>query len=94
MIDPGQIKAARGLLNLSQAELAKRAAVHVATIRRIEAAAGIRGAAETLWKIQTALEQAGVEFIPRDEYKGPGVRLKHSAGEVPRASKRRAPLGR
>jgi transcriptional regulator with XRE-family HTH domain len=74
MIDPGQIKAARGLLNLSQRELAKIAAVHVATIRRVEAAAEIRGAAETLWKIQTALETAGIEFIPADEMKGSGVR--------------------
>ena len=78
MIDPGQIKAARGLLNFSQSDLAKRASVHVATIRRIEATAEIRGAAETLWKIQTALEQAGVEFISGDESKGPGVRLKRS----------------
>jgi hypothetical protein len=36
----------------------------------------MRGAAETLWKIQRALEAAGVEFIPADEAKGPGVRLK------------------
>jgi transcriptional regulator with XRE-family HTH domain len=88
MIDPGQIKAARGLLNLSQVELARRASVHVATIRRIEAAAEIRGAADTFWKIQTALEQAGVEFIPGDESKGPGVRLRRSdkgkAGRRPR----------
>jgi transcriptional regulator with XRE-family HTH domain len=76
MIGPGQIKAARGLLNLSQAELASRASVHVATIRRIEATGEIRGAAETLWKVQKALEEAGVEFIPGDEWKGPGVRLK------------------
>jgi hypothetical protein len=36
----------------------------------------MRGSAEVLWKIQTALEHAGVEFIPGDESKGPGVRLK------------------
>jgi transcriptional regulator with XRE-family HTH domain len=78
MIDPGQIKAARSLLSFSQADLAKRASVHVATVRRIEATAEIRGAAETLWKIQTALEQAGIEFIPGDESKGPGVRLKRA----------------
>src|SRR4051794_37776681 len=28
---------------------------------------------------QTALEAAGVEFIPADETKGPGVRLKHTS---------------
>ena len=41
------------------------------------AATDFRGSARTLWKIQTALESAGVEFIPADETKGPGVRLKH-----------------
>ena len=76
MIDARQIRAARALLNLSQADLAETASVHVATIRRIEAAAQIRGAAETMWKIQSALEKAGVEFIPADDTKGPGVRLK------------------
>ena len=29
---------------------------------------------------KTALEQAGVEFIPADENKGPGVRLKEKIG--------------
>jgi len=30
-----------------------------------------------LWKIQTALEEAGVKFIAADNEKGPGLRLKH-----------------
>ena len=60
---------------LSQADLARTASIHVATIRRIEAAPEIRGAAETLWKIQRALEAAGVEFIPAEAGKGQGVRL-------------------
>jgi transcriptional regulator with XRE-family HTH domain len=77
MIDAGQIRAARALLNLSQADLARTASVHVATIRRIEAAPDIRGAAETLWKIQVALEAAGIEFIPTEAGKGPGVRLRN-----------------
>jgi hypothetical protein len=58
------------------ADLAELASLHVATIRRLEASSEIRGSAETVWKIQTALEKAGVEFIPADEMKGPGVRLK------------------
>jgi transcriptional regulator with XRE-family HTH domain len=76
MIDAVQIRAARGLLNLSQANLARIAAVHVATIRRLEAATKVRGAAETLWKIQRALENAGIEFIPAEAGRGPGVRLR------------------
>ena len=76
MIDAAQVRAARALLNVSQADLARLASVHVATIRRLEAATEIRGAAETLWKIQIALEAAGIEFIPAEGGKGPGVRLK------------------
>jgi transcriptional regulator with XRE-family HTH domain len=76
MIDAAQIRAARALMNMSQADLAEIATLHVATVRRLEASAEIRGSAETVWKIQTALEKAGVEFIPADEMKGPGVRLK------------------
>jgi transcriptional regulator with XRE-family HTH domain len=76
MIDAAQIRAARALLNISQADLAEGASVHVATIRRLEAASEVRGAAETLWKVETCLERLGVEFIPAEGGKGPGVRLR------------------
>ena len=76
MINAAQIKAARALLGLGQLELSELAAVGISTVKRIELSAEITGSALTLWKIQTALEQAGVEFIPGDESKGPGVRLK------------------
>jgi hypothetical protein len=52
------------------------AAVGLATIKRIEAAPDIRGAADTFWRLQAALEGAGVEFIPAEAPKGPGVRLR------------------
>jgi transcriptional regulator with XRE-family HTH domain len=72
-----QMRAGRALLGWSQLELAEAASVGVATVRRLEGSNNqIRGSAETVWKIQTALEKAGVEFIPADEMKGPGVRLK------------------
>ncbi len=61
---------------LSQNQLSELALVSPTTIKRLEGATEIRGAAETLWKIQKALEEAGVEFIPADDTKGPGVRLK------------------
>ena len=77
MIISEQIRAARALLGLSQGDLARIASIGVATLRRFEAArGGIRGNAETLWKIQTALEKAGVSFIDADADAGPGVRLK------------------
>jgi transcriptional regulator with XRE-family HTH domain len=90
MIDAGQIRAARALLNISQNDLARIATVHVATVRRIEAATELRGAAETLWKIQTALEKAGIEFIPAEEDRGPGLRLRNVARRRQR-SKRSTP---
>ena len=79
MINAAQIRAARALLNINQADLATIAVVHVATIRRLEAATGVRGAADTLWKIQPAFEGKGVEFISEEGGKGPGVRLKQAS---------------
>ena len=76
MIGAGQIRAARALLDLSQVDLSDMASVSATTIKRLEGSAEIRGAAETLWKIQKALEAAGIEFIPAEEGKGPGVRLR------------------
>jgi transcriptional regulator with XRE-family HTH domain len=76
VIEPAQIRAARGLLALSQAELAEMASLSVASVKRLETAAGVRGAAETIWKIEKALEAAGVEFIPEEAGRGAGVRLK------------------
>jgi hypothetical protein len=76
MIEAAQIRAARALLGVNQVKLSEWAAISVGTVKRIEGTSEIRGAAETLWKIQRALEQAGVEFIGADETKGPGVRLK------------------
>lgn len=72
-----QIRAARALLDWSQTDLAKAASIGVATIRRMEATEGlVRGAANSVWKIQKALETAGIVFIPADDSGGPGVRLK------------------
>ena len=79
MILPRQIKAARALLGLGQTQLSDLAGVGIATLKRIEARWEIRGAAATIWKIQTALETAGIEFISAEGGKGPGVRLKEPA---------------
>jgi transcriptional regulator with XRE-family HTH domain len=75
VIVAAQIRAARALLGVSQERLADLAAVGIATVKRIELAVDISGAARTIMKIQAALEKAGVEFIAADERKGPGVRL-------------------
>jgi len=75
-VDAGQTKAARALLNMREAGLARIATVHVATIRLLEGATEIRGVAEAVWKIQRAPEEAGIEFIPAEAGRGPGVRLR------------------
>ena len=78
MIVAAQIRAARGLLGINQSELASLADVGIATIKRIELASEISGSARTIWKLQTALESAGVAFIPADQAGGPGVRLREA----------------
>ena len=77
MIFSPEIRAGRALLGWSQMDLAKAASVGVATVRRLEAARDeVRGSADTLWKIQKALEDAGVQFLASDESGGAGVRFK------------------
>lgn len=76
MIFPVQIRAARVLIGMSQVELAERASISVATVKRIEAArAELSGTISTIASIQRALEEAGVIFIDQDQRSGPGVRL-------------------
>jgi predicted transcriptional regulator len=71
-----QIKAARALLAWSQGDLARASNVSEPTIKRLEANDGeIGGRSETAEKIRSALEAAGVEFIPENG-SGAGVRLK------------------
>ena len=76
MITAGQVKAARALLGLSQGELAELANLGIATVKRVEVASELRGAATTIWKIRAALESAGIEFIAAEAGRGPGVRLR------------------
>jgi transcriptional regulator with XRE-family HTH domain len=79
MIFSREIRAGRALLGWSQLELAEAASVGVATVRRLEAAeTHVRGSVDSLWKIQKALEAAGVEFIPEEAGRGAGVRLKQA----------------
>jgi len=90
MIEAVQIKAARALLGIGQVELSELDSVGLTTLKRLELSDEITGSARTLWKIQTALEAAGVEFIPADDEKGPGLRLKHKVRgkRVKRAGRR------
>ena len=77
MIYPHGDRAARSLLDMNQSELATRANLGVATVKRIEASnESMHVTVQTLLRLQRALEIAGIIFIPEDETGGPGVRLK------------------
>lgn len=69
-----QIRAARALLGWSQQELADRAVISVAAMKRLEAGSG-DPRVSTVLAVKTALENGGVEFIAPAGGKGPGVRL-------------------
>ena len=74
MVDFFQLRAARALTGLSQAEVAEAAGVSVPTLKRAEAGGPIKVADETIAAIAKALEKVGVEFIPENGG-GAGVRL-------------------
>ena len=74
MISSAQCRAARGLLDWSQQELAERAGVGVVTVRHLEA--NLRQPRRaTLAVVRRCFESAGVEFIDRNGG-GPGARLR------------------
>jgi predicted transcriptional regulator len=69
---PAQCRAARALIDMSHADLARAAVVTVTIIADFET--GVGGTRPTdVDAIQAALEKAGVEFIDGDR---PGVRLR------------------
>ena len=64
-ITSDQIRAARALLHLEQADLAERAHLSIVTIRRLESGQSTgRVAPATLAEVCKVLEEAGAEFIP------------------------------
>lgn len=83
MITSQQMRAARALLGIDQRQLAELARLSLPTIQRMEASDGqVRGVVDTLVKVISALEQAGVELIGENAPSvgtGRGVRLKETA---------------
>jgi transcriptional regulator with XRE-family HTH domain len=75
MIEAAQVRAARALVDWSQAELANAAGLPVAVIELIETGGGAKVPAEDIAKMRAALEAAGVTFIPENGG-GAGVRLR------------------
>lgn len=80
MITSAQLRAARALLGMDQRSLAKRSRLSLPTIQRMEASGGVvRGNVDSLMKLMTALDHAGVELISENAVSssgGRGVRLK------------------
>jgi transcriptional regulator with XRE-family HTH domain len=78
-----QLRAARALLNWSQADLADKAGVSVETVKRLERVAegadpltGLRAVNTTLDALERALGEGGVQLIEADREGGPGVRFR------------------
>lgn len=91
MITGAQIRAARGLLNMSVAELAERTGLAINTIRRAEATNETPSITAANLQLLTGLfEKDGVMFIAADTH-GPGVRLRSSEPMPP--TTRRRPSG-
>jgi transcriptional regulator with XRE-family HTH domain len=71
-LTPAQCRAARGLADWSQAELATAANVGLSTVRNFEAGRSTP-VSNNLAAIVTALEKQGIQFIPENGG-GAGVR--------------------
>jgi transcriptional regulator with XRE-family HTH domain len=84
MISAAQIRAARALLGISAAALAKISGVDLRTIQRFESIVGVpKSRSGTLQRIKDTLEAAGITFVG-DPETSPGVQLQHSSPTLSR----------
>ena len=82
-ISINQIRAARALLRLSSTELANISGLAPITLRKLESETIVSNPREeTLFRLKTALESRGIEFLGTPE-KDPGVRLKSLKKNTP-----------
>lgn len=81
LISDRQIRAARALLDMSQAELCRRSGLSPTTIKRMEdpKVGPTRSSVENLMAVQAVFEAAGIEFLNHGQ---PGVRLVRPRDEV------------
>ena len=75
MTTPDQLRAARALVGISQADLAAKVGLSTKTIKRAEGQGDVAASAEAVASIRAALEAAGVVFLPENG-NGPGVALR------------------
>jgi transcriptional regulator with XRE-family HTH domain len=97
MLTSAQLRAARALLGLEQRKLATLAGLSLPTIQRMEKSeAMIRGNVDSLMKLISALDLAGVEIIMEGAASsegGRGVRLKATNGAKPQGGETDASEG-
>ena len=101
MITANQLRAARALLSIDQRQMADLAGLSVPTIQRMEASDGvIRANVDSLMKLVSALENAGIELINPgvpSPSGGRGVRLREHVADsrvkVVRQAKAASSLG-
>jgi transcriptional regulator with XRE-family HTH domain len=74
-ITAAQIRAARHLAGLSQADIAEATGLSLPTIKRAESDREVSVSGEAVAAIRRALESAGVIFVAENG-EGPGVRLR------------------
>ena len=86
MITAAQLRAARLLLGIDQRRLAELSGLSVPTIQRMEASETmVRGNVDSLVKLITAFDAAGIEMIDEgavSNSQGRGVRLKIKSGSA------------
>jgi transcriptional regulator with XRE-family HTH domain len=86
MITANQLRAARALLNIDQRQMAELADLSVPTIQRMEASDGVvRGNVDSLMKLVSALDRAGIELINPgvpSSNGGRGVRLREHVAKA------------
>ena len=75
MLNAAQMRGARGMIGMSQGELAEAAGVSLPTIKAMEKRGPEKSSLETVTAVKKALEAAGVEFLPENGG-GAGVRLR------------------
>lgn len=78
------MRAARALIGIDQRKLAELSGLSLPTVQRMEASDGVvRGNVDSLMKLVTAFESAGIELIADNAPSagaGRGVRLRATAG--------------
>ena len=81
MISVEQIRSARAMLGLKQAELAKKAGLSTATLNNIERSVQLDPKLSTMRAIQQALESCGISFL-NPETGEQGLLMKRNASAV------------